>query len=1141
MPGEEVSSRNERLDEKWCLSLFEDNPLPMWICDSKTLQFLAVNDAAVRKYGYSRDEFLRMTVRDVSPDPELPKLEKYLLQPQGDHRQSEVWIHQSRSGIRLSVEIASHTVEYMGRSAVFVTVNDVTVRQKLQEGLRTGEERLQSLFDNAAVGIYRSTREGRLIACNAAGVRMLGFDSMKELVEINLETTKVGPIYSRKEFCDRVDRDNIVIGLESTWIRKDGAAIKVRESASVVRDHDGKPLYYDGTLEDITEQKRAEEAVKLAEAVIDRATVGIFVIGPDGSIKSVNLHASRTLGYTREELQAMTVFDIDPGMSAEKWNRHRALVAKEMVKRFETMHRRKDGTTLPVEVMVNLLEFDDKGYSVTFSRDITEQKEAEKANKTAEIALEESERRFRELFDDAPVGYHELDSEGRIVRVNRTELNMLGYGAEDMLGHYVWEFVKDHDMSEANVMKKLSGDLPAGKSYERAYCRKDGSVIHFLVEEYYLYDVSHKIVGIRTALEDITERKKAEDALRAAEEHFRNLFENITIGVYRTSPDGRILFVNPALARMLGYESPDELAKTNVEEDSFEGGHTRSAFKAKIEKDGQVIGMETRWRKKDGSFLWVRENARVVRDSKGEPLCYEGTAEDVDFRKKMEEALRKSEEQYRSFFEEDPTADSLTLPDGEIIACNPGFLKMFGFKSEEEALSTNVIELYAKKETRTELIGLVRRKKKLTEHELELRNRDGKPVYVRATYVGVFDEHGELVRIKQYLLDETEQKSLERQLFQSQKLEGIGRLAGGVAHDYNNILGVILGYGELVKNKLNETDPIYHQIEAVLKAAYRGSELTRQLLAFARREIVSPKVLNLGSAVESIRPMIQRLIGENINLVLNATQDLWNTKIDPTQFDQILINLATNSRDAIEDIGTITIEVYNEKIDEHYVTGHREFSPGEYVVLSVTDDGKGMDSDVQDKMFEPFFTTKPKGEGTGLGLSTVYGIVKQNGGNVNVYSEPGKGTVIRVYFPRSYGRKEISEEKPQDESFDGSETVLVVEDQPDLLELAKNSLEEYRYKVLAAYTPAEAIDICETYGDEIDLLLSDVIMPKMNGKELRDKIAKLKPRIKTLFMSGYTANVIAHRGILDEGIHFIQKPFTPKTLAKKVREVLQLR
>lgn len=341
-----------------------------------------------------------------------------------------------------------------------------------------------------------------------------------------------------------------------------------------------------------------------------------------------------------------------------------------------------------------------------------------------------------------------------------------------------------------------------------------------------------------------------------------------------------------------------------------------------------------------------------------------------------------------------------------------------------------------------------------------------------------------------------------------------------------------------MRKKLLKEDPVYRQVEAIISATHRAAELTRRLLAFARKEIVSPKVVNLNSSVESIQKMLERLIGENIRLLFSPSDNLWNIKIDPTQIDQMLINLATNARDAIEDVGTITIETSNITIDERFIHGHMDFKPGDYVKLTFADSGKGMDRETKEKIFEPFFTTKPKGQGTGLGLSTVYGIVKQNSGNLDVYSEPGKGTTFRIYIPRFIGDRKETEQKLQLESLSGTETVLVVEDQPDLLDLAKGSLEEFGYKVVTALSPGEAILLCGTYHDEISLLLTDVIMPMMNGKELRTRIEKIKPGIKTIFMSGYTADVITDGGILDEGIEFIQKPFTPQILAKKVRDVL---
>ncbi len=382
-------------------------------------------------------------------------------------------------------------------------------------------------------------------------------------------------------------------------------------------------------------------------------------------------------------------------------------------------------------------------------------------------------------------------------------------------------------------------------------------------------------------------------------------------------------------------------------------------------------------------------------------------------------------------------------------------------------------------------------------------------------------------------------KKLEEQFLHAQKMEGIGRLAGGVAHDYNNMLGVIIGYSDLILKKINEKDPLYKSIKLIAAAANRGANITRQLLAFARQEVVSPRMLNPNEAIEAFREMLKRLVGENIRLSFLPGENLWNVSIDPTQFDQIIVNLATNARDAIDDVGAITIETFNVSIDEAYVQNRVDFSPGEYVMISFTDTGKGMGKEIMDKIFEPFFTTKTKGEGTGLGLSTVYGIVKQNGGSINVYSEIDKGTTFKIYLPRC----RRGDEKPSITGgmvqIDGNGTILIVEDQIDFLEIARRSLEEYGYRVLAASSPDEGILLCETWKNEIDLLLTDVVMPSMNGKELLNRLASMKPNIKSIFMSGYTVDVIADRGVLDKGVEFIQKPFSPYALAKKVHEVLK--
>jgi signal transduction histidine kinase len=394
--------------------------------------------------------------------------------------------------------------------------------------------------------------------------------------------------------------------------------------------------------------------------------------------------------------------------------------------------------------------------------------------------------------------------------------------------------------------------------------------------------------------------------------------------------------------------------------------------------------------------------------------------------------------------------------------------------------------------------------------------------------------------IKERLLAEEERAKLENQLLQSQKMEAVGKLAGGVAHDFNNMLGVILGYSELALMKLEPSLPVYANLIEIRKAAERSADLTRQLLAFARKQTIAPKVIDLNETITGILNMLQRLIGENINLTLQTSANLWHIKADPSQIDQMLANLCVNSRDAIGDLGRIIIETANCSYDVNDCITQTYVEPGEYVRLSVSDNGNGMDKETMAHIFEPFFTTKEIGEGTGLGLAMVYGIVKQNNGFINVQSELRYGTAFTIYLPRHIDE---NEEGPNDAgpgpNLRGTETILLVEDEPAILKMAALMLEGQGYTVIMAGTADEAIRLFKDRYSAVDMVITDVVMPDMNGRDLVDELLKLKPQLKCLFMSGYPANVIAHHGVLDKGVNFIQKPFPLPELMSKVRDVLE--
>ena len=385
---------------------------------------------------------------------------------------------------------------------------------------------------------------------------------------------------------------------------------------------------------------------------------------------------------------------------------------------------------------------------------------------------------------------------------------------------------------------------------------------------------------------------------------------------------------------------------------------------------------------------------------------------------------------------------------------------------------------------------------------------------------------------------EEEKIRLETELQQAQKLEAVGRLAGGVAHDFNNMLSIILGNTDIVLDDLDPSNPVIDNLHEIYKAAEQSADLTRQLLAFARKQTIAPKVLDLNTAIDGMLKMLKRLIGEDIDLVWRPSDALWKIKIDPSQIDQALANLCVNSRDAIKSVGKVTIETENVSFDRAYCQAHKEFKPGDYVMMAFSDDGAGMDKDTLANVFEPFFTTKETGHGTGLGLATVYGIVKQNNGFINVYSEPGEGTTFKVYLPRhEAARTELEAVEPEIKK--GNEKILVVEDEISILNMTSTMLGRLGYKVLSASTPGEAVQIAGNLDPgDLHLLITDVVMPEMNGRDLANKISRLHPGIKCLFMSGYTANVIAHHGVLDEGIDFINKPFSKHDLALKIWETL---
>jgi len=650
---------------------------------------------------------------------------------------------------------------------------------------------------------------------------------------------------------------------------------------------------------------------------------------------------------------------------------------------------------------------------------------------------------------------------------------------------------------------------------------------------------------------EMDERKKAEEALRESEEKYRSLTNDVlgssVVGVFILDSDFRVVWVNQALERYFGLRRDEVVGKDKrqlIRERIVDIFQDPEIFTEKVfntyDYNTYIENFECHvLANGEREERWLEHWSQPIQTG----LYAGGRVEhysDITEQKQTETILQESEEKYRLLVEN--AGEAIFIAQDEILKfCNPATERLTGY-SKEELASISFVELIHPEDR--EMV-LERYQKRLRNEKVETgysfrvidRNGMGHWVYITST---ITNWEGKPATLN-FINDITSQKNLETQLRQAQKMEAIGTLAGGVAHDFNNLLTTIIGNAELALMQIHKGDPLNEYIEEIKNAGNTAASLTRQILTFSRKQIVQPKVLSINKVLHDMEKMLQRLIREDIEMVVDLDSELWPVHIDPGQIEQVLMNLVVNAGDAMPEGGKLLIETANVHLDSAYFRNHGvEDTPGAYVMLAVTDNGTGMDEKIRDRIFEPFFTTKELGHGTGLGLSTVYGIMKQNNGYVWVYSEPGKGTTFKVYFPKA-GTDIISdtEEQVDDNLLKGSETILVVEDSKTLLKMAQKMLEKYGYQILTAQNGIEAMEIFRGHDGPIHLILTDVVMPKMGGRDLAEKIQSEKPEVKFIYMSGYTDRAISDNGLLHKGVEFIQKPFAPRNLALKVREVLE--
>jgi PAS domain S-box-containing protein len=1011
--------------------LFESNPHPMWVYATSTLQFLAVNEAAVRTYGYSREEFLSMTISQIRPAEEVPTLleRQRLLFDRLELK--EIKRHRWKDGTVRDVEVSSHTLNFGDQPARLVLALDVTDRRRAEEAVlearaaaEQGLARLRAIVSNMADGLIVVDPTGRLIDLNPVALQMHGYDALAKAGQplsifsetFTLSTPDGTPLAQQDWPIVRVLRGETVTDCELRIRSLDsGQERTVSCSGASVRSRDGKVELGVLTLHDVTERRKAEGELKrtgdLLRAVVHETTDAVYVKDREGRYLMLNEAAARNfnrpvtaiLGKTDKEL-----FDGDVDGATHVMARDRWIMDSG---RPETEEETLSAAGVSRVYLATKAPYrDEQGIIVGIvgiARDVTDRQRlaAERDQLLARMQLQ---------IERMPLACLMFDADFVLTEWNPAAEAMFGYRKEEIVGREALSLIippVEMPRIEELLNRLRSGDMAAHSVNENL--TKDGRTITCRWFNTPLIGAGGAFTGLLSLGEDVTGERRAEEALRLRE----RALESVSQGIVMTDlgrPDNPIVYANPAFERLTGYSRAEVMGRNCR---FLQGEGTDPAAIAEVRRavqEGRPCSVELINYRKDGSRFWNALSVSPIHDASGKLTHYVGVQTDVTERRKLEE-------QYR----------------------------------------------------------------------------------------------------------------------QSQKMEVVGRLAGGIAHDFNNLLTVINGYGEMVLATLPSGHTARDSVAEMVKSGERAAVLTRQLLAFSRQQVLAPRVLSLNTVITEMEKILRRVIGEDIALVTNLQPTLGHVRADPGQLEQVLLNLAVNARDAMPQGGKLTLETRNADLDEAYSRSHDGTAPGRYAVLSVSDTGTGMSAEVKARVFEPFFTTKGPGKGTGLGLATVHGIVTQSGGRIEVASEPGQGTAFKVYLPRIGGTtlnsRRLSRER---EVPRGRETILLAEDEGSVRALSRYVLRECGYAVLEAADGEEAIEVCAREQGAIHLLVSDVVMPGMGGRQLAEKLLELRPEMRVLYLSGYADDAVIRHGVFEAEVNFLQKPFSAGDLARKVREVL---
>lgn len=873
----------------------------------------------------------------------------------------------------------------------------------------------------------------------------------------------------------------------------------------------------------------------LFESLAETTAAAIFIFRQ--KFLYVNSAAQTLTGYSRNELLQMNFWDlVHPSFREMVRQRGEARLKGESApERHEFQILTRDGGTRWVDFSARTIQYNGQPAGFGTAHDITQWKETERA-------LKDSLSLLSATLDSTADGILVVDRNGRITSFNTKFAEMwhiptsvLESRQDDRALAYVLDQLKDPD-GFLNKVRELYQQHDASSFDILEF--KDGRIFERYSQPQKIDGVS---VGRVWSFRDVTQRWKSEEALREAHQFNEAIISSAGEGIVVYDRELRYVVWNSFMERLTGIPAREVLGKRAPDLFPHITLHgvdklLLAALRGESTKTGDIpFNIE-----RTGKHGWYVGTYVPHRNARGEIIGVIGVINDITERREAEEARRKSEERYRRYFEDDISGIFVSTPEGRLVDCNNTYVRMLGFNSIEEALRTSTYEMYRNPKDRDEYLALLRQRKRLEGYERELIRRDGRPINVIANVSGEFDNDGNLTLIRGYLFDVTERKRLEEDLRQAQKMESVGTLAGGMAHDFNNILGIIIGYATRLRSSVEESSPLARGLEPIIKAAERGAGLVKQLLTFARRTPVQREPLNVNETVEEIVQLLAETFPKTITIEQSLTPDLPMISADSNQLHQALLNLCLNARDAMPNGGTLSITTQPEP-GERVRVRYPAATATRYVHIQVTDTGVGIDHTIKSRIFEPFFSTKGPAKGTGLGLSVVYGVVKSLEGFIDVNSKKGAGTTFSLHLPAMEHPQPTGDSKSIQQPMTfmkGTETILLVEDEEMLLDLLDALLTEHGYHILRARDGVEAVEVYREHQSTISLVLSDMGLPRLGGWQAFQQMREINPRVKVILASGYLDPNLRKEMIEAGAVDFIQKPYIPEEILKRIRSVI---